>query len=256
MSGRGGLPHQTDLRPGQGVGLVDEVAEGALQGQGFGGGARAGARVRVIRLAMRGRWRRSAGRGREATLSDGNMTFFMDPFKASAQPPARSPTFSLRTTRSPVRMSQGFEPHVKVLFWPHCMANLNRNEGKPGGLTPEAQRLERSRSIVASPLGLLVAWAVSAAIRARGLVDAQKQPASTRGGCAARVGQVQFRGANPDPVFRGNPGPWGVLEFVRITIEPPDEFLCRWTTAPFRIPAGCCGYTRERVARAFQRRPP
>jgi hypothetical protein len=37
MSGWGGLPHQLDLRPGQGVVLVDEVAEGALQGQGFGG---------------------------------------------------------------------------------------------------------------------------------------------------------------------------------------------------------------------------
>ena len=35
--GRGGLPHQGDLRRGEGVGLVDEVAERALQGQGFGG---------------------------------------------------------------------------------------------------------------------------------------------------------------------------------------------------------------------------
>ena len=36
-AGRGGLPQQVDLRWGQGVGLVDEVAEGALQGLGFGG---------------------------------------------------------------------------------------------------------------------------------------------------------------------------------------------------------------------------
>ena len=36
-AGRGGLPHQGNLRWGQGVGLVDEVAEGALQLQGFGG---------------------------------------------------------------------------------------------------------------------------------------------------------------------------------------------------------------------------
>ena len=35
--GRDGLPHASNLRRGQGVGLVDEVAEGALQGQGFGG---------------------------------------------------------------------------------------------------------------------------------------------------------------------------------------------------------------------------
>lgn len=36
-AGRGGLPHEINLRRGQGVGLVDEVAEGALQFQGFGG---------------------------------------------------------------------------------------------------------------------------------------------------------------------------------------------------------------------------
>jgi hypothetical protein len=31
------LPHKLNLRRGQGVGLVDRVAEGALQFQGFGG---------------------------------------------------------------------------------------------------------------------------------------------------------------------------------------------------------------------------
>jgi hypothetical protein len=31
------LPHEGDLGGGEGVGLVDEVAEGALKGQGFGG---------------------------------------------------------------------------------------------------------------------------------------------------------------------------------------------------------------------------
>src|ERR1035438_7145491 len=36
-AGRGGLPQEINLRRGQGVGLVDEVAEGALQFQGFGG---------------------------------------------------------------------------------------------------------------------------------------------------------------------------------------------------------------------------
>ena len=35
--GRGGLPHEGDLHRGRGTGLVDEVAEGALQAQGFGG---------------------------------------------------------------------------------------------------------------------------------------------------------------------------------------------------------------------------
>ena len=36
-AGRGRLPHQGDLGGGEGGGLVDEVAEGALQFQGFGG---------------------------------------------------------------------------------------------------------------------------------------------------------------------------------------------------------------------------
>ena len=36
-AGRGGFPHEIDLRRGQGVGLVDEVEEGALQFQGFDG---------------------------------------------------------------------------------------------------------------------------------------------------------------------------------------------------------------------------
>jgi hypothetical protein len=36
-AGRGGLPHELYLRWGLAIGLVDEVAEGALQGQGFNG---------------------------------------------------------------------------------------------------------------------------------------------------------------------------------------------------------------------------
>ncbi len=30
---------------------------------------------------------------------------------------------------------------------------------------------------------------------------------------------------NQEPFFRGHPGPWGNLEFARINIEPPDEFV-------------------------------
>ena len=41
-AGRGGFPHELNLRRGQGVGLVCEVAEGALQGQGFGGAGAGG----------------------------------------------------------------------------------------------------------------------------------------------------------------------------------------------------------------------
>jgi hypothetical protein len=31
--------------------------------------------------------------------------------------------------------------------------------------------------------------------------------------------------ASRDPYFAGNPGPWGELEYVRINIEPPDDFV-------------------------------
>ena len=37
MLGRDGMPHQGNLRRVEGIGLVDEIAEGALQGSGFGG---------------------------------------------------------------------------------------------------------------------------------------------------------------------------------------------------------------------------
>src|ERR1022692_3371245 len=59
-AGRGGLPQESNLRRGQGVGLVDEVAEGALQVQGFGARARAGAMVRVY--SSRNQWTPAAVR--------------------------------------------------------------------------------------------------------------------------------------------------------------------------------------------------
>jgi hypothetical protein len=58
-------------------------------------------------------------------------------------------------------------------------------------------------------------------------------------------------GADPDTFFRGKPGPWGVLEYVRITIEPSDELVpvddrvfekTRWVFG---------GHTREQVAALF-----
>jgi len=47
-AGRGGLPHENNLCRGQGVGLVDEVAEGPLQSHGFDG-AGAGGRAEKLK---------------------------------------------------------------------------------------------------------------------------------------------------------------------------------------------------------------
>ena len=52
IPGRGGLPHESNLRRGQGVGLVDEVAEGALQVQGFGGEGTCGFNAAGVFLAQ------------------------------------------------------------------------------------------------------------------------------------------------------------------------------------------------------------
>jgi hypothetical protein len=131
------------------------------------------------------------------------------------------------------------------------MANLNRNEGKPGELTPESRRWERSRSIVASPLGrLLLGLCLLQFVLLGWLTLKSSQPPHAAAAPHAVV-RSSSAGANPDPVFRGNAGPWGVLEYVRITIEPPDEFVpvddrtfekTRW------VFGGC---TRERVAGLF-----
>jgi hypothetical protein len=63
-AGRGGLPHQFNLRLAQAVGLVDEVAERALQGQGFGGEGAGGGNGAGVFVAQGVRcWRRTEGAG-------------------------------------------------------------------------------------------------------------------------------------------------------------------------------------------------
>lgn len=36
---------------------------------------------------------------------------------------------------------------------------------------------------------------------------------------------LPYSRTNREPFFIGNPGPWGELEYARITVEPPDDFL-------------------------------
>jgi hypothetical protein len=52
-AGRGGFPHEINLCCGQGVGMVDEVAEGALQRQGFGSDGSGGFEAAGVFVAQR-----------------------------------------------------------------------------------------------------------------------------------------------------------------------------------------------------------
>ena len=49
---RGGLPHEFNLRRGQAVGLIDQLAERALQAQGFGGEGAGGLNGSGVLLAQ------------------------------------------------------------------------------------------------------------------------------------------------------------------------------------------------------------
>ena len=67
--GRGGLPHEINLRRGEAVGLVDEVAEGVLQGQGLGGEGAGGFDGAGVFLGPTLRPDREAGLFRQRPLS-------------------------------------------------------------------------------------------------------------------------------------------------------------------------------------------
>jgi len=131
------------------------------------------------------------------------------------------------------------------------MADLNRNESKPGGLTPEAQPREGSARILASPIGRLLLGLCLLQLVLLGWLTLPRSRPSHATATPQAVIRRNATAASPDPAFRGNPGPWGVLEYVRITIEPPDEFVpvdnrtfekTRWVFG---------GYSRQRAAGLF-----
>jgi hypothetical protein len=73
-AGRRGLPQELNFRRGQAVGLVDEVAEHALQFRGFGGDGAGGLDGAGVPVPQRLR-RRASG---------GDMTFSRTPFRFPA----------------------------------------------------------------------------------------------------------------------------------------------------------------------------
>ena len=57
---------------------------------------------------------------------------------------------------------------------------------------------------------------------------------------------------NPqEPLFYGGPGPWGEMKYVRITIEPPDEFVPIDDRAFAKTRWHFAGYQRDRLAILF-----
>lgn len=57
--------------------------------------------------------------------------------------------------------------------------------------------------------------------------------------------------AATEPFFCGNPGPWGELEYVRINIEPPQEFEYGAGWSPEKPHWFFAGYTKEQLTTFF-----
>ena len=113
----GGFPHKVNLCRGQGVGLVDEVAEGALRDQRFGGEGAGGVDGAGVFVAQRVRgWRRTecAGPGQDnsfvllplllsfrrfkcstATVKVSASDGFSAPFASSSRTPSGNPTVAI-----------------------------------------------------------------------------------------------------------------------------------------------------------------
>ncbi len=195
-AGRGGFPHENNLRRGQGVGLVDEVAEGPLQSHGFDGEG-AGGRAEKLKsgkqkaeIARRRTWHRAAASCRGYALR----------LTAMKRSPARTSVpqkhdiltnrplrhsfltrlvFALRFTRA----AFSFQPFSfflrsqssnvrRVCCWPDMISIRRRTKWvKPcvGGLSPvigPTYGLARLRPVYPPPFTLparLVRWSVAQA---------------------------------------------------------------------------------------------
>lgn len=132
------------------------------------------------------------------------------------------------------------------------MAKPDPNQANVRDLTAETNRQRAPASILASRSGrlllalcllqfALLGWL--ALRRSQPPASEARPPSVTRSNAAAAV---------PEPFFHGNPGPWGMLEYVRINIEPPDDFVpvddrvfekTRWVFG---------GHTREEMAALFK----
>lgn len=135
------------------------------------------------------------------------------------------------------------------------MAEPDTNQAKTRDLTAEMNRQPLPTSILATRSGRLLLGLcllqfvplVWVALRSSQPPSPKTAPASAIRSNAADAADA----ASSDVFSHGKPGPWGNLEYVRITIEPLDEFVpaddrifekTRWVFG---------GHTREQVAALF-----
>lgn len=65
------------------------------------------------------------------------------------------------------------------------------------------------------------------------------------------LSQTPSSATGTEPIFRANPGPWGELEFVRINLQPPDDFLPVEDGSFARARWFFAGHSREQLTNLF-----
>src|SRR5665213_158410 len=103
------------------------------------------------------------------------------------------------------------------------MPESDLNENKDHGQSAEA-KIGRGRTGVLSPLTLLLLVVCLAQFGLLAVLTLGSRPAS--GFHSPPPAQRPPATASPqEPYFSGHPGPWGNLEYARISLEPPDAFI-------------------------------
>lgn len=103
------------------------------------------------------------------------------------------------------------------------MPEKNLNKGKDQSQSKE-EEIGRGRNGILSPLSLLLlAVCLIQFVLLAAMTFGRRQFSSSQ--LPQPVGQATTNATPQEPYFKGHPGPWGNLEYARISLEPPDEFI-------------------------------
>lgn len=103
------------------------------------------------------------------------------------------------------------------------MGTIPPNEDKsPGPARPEAGASQKPGVLSSLPGRLLLAGCILQFVLLAKLGWGFWRPAKPLLPALSRASTTENAA---EPIFRANPGPWGELEYVRITLEPPEEFV-------------------------------